>query len=65
MQNSRHYKKLHGDALTGFDMIRDPMYKYSKIVKEKFFSDNVMSFFWMFFRKNSDALPIPDDDLLA
>jgi hypothetical protein len=31
------------------------MYKYSKLVKENFFKDNVMSFLWIFFRLNSDS----------
>jgi hypothetical protein len=65
IQNSRHYKKLPGDGLSGFDLIRDPMYKYSKLVKEKFFKDNVMSFLWVFYRAagNDDSTPFqPDQD---
>lgn len=46
LQNSRHYKKISGN----FAMIRDPMYKYSKSVKERLLMDNYMAFFWMMFR---------------
>lgn len=31
-------------------MIREPMYKYRKDVKEKFFKDNYMAFYWMYYR---------------
>ena len=31
-------------------MIRDPMYKYRKEVKEKLFKDNYMAFYWMYYR---------------
>ena len=51
LQNSRHYKKLQGD----FSIIRDPMYKYSKAVKERLLMDNYMAFFWMMFRANEDS----------
>jgi len=34
IQNSRHYKKIGGEGERGFDLIRLPMYKYSKMVKE-------------------------------
>ena len=30
------------------------MYKYSKMVKEEFFRDNVMAFYWLFFRVQTD-----------
>ena len=54
IQNSRHYKKISGDAYGGFDLIRLPMYKYSKLVKEKFFNDNFMAFYWMIFKQQND-----------
>ena len=46
IQNSRHFNKIGGD----FDLIRDPMYKYRKEVKEKLFKDNYMAFYWMYYR---------------
>jgi hypothetical protein len=36
------------------------MYKYSKLVKEKFFKDNYLSFYWLIFRKR-----IPTSELLS
>ena len=30
------------------------MYKYSKLVKERFFSDNYMAFYWMIFKQHND-----------
>lgn len=54
IQNSRHYKKISGDEYGGFDLIRSPMYKYSKLVKEKFFNDNYMAFYWMIFKQQND-----------
>ena len=33
-----------------FDLVRDPMYQYSKMVKEKAFRDNFVSFLWLFYR---------------
>ncbi len=36
IQNSRHYQKISGN----FDLIREPMYKYRKEVKERLFRDN-------------------------
>jgi hypothetical protein len=30
------------------------MYKYSKLVKERFFSDNYMAFYWMIFKQQND-----------
>jgi hypothetical protein len=54
IQNSRHYKKISGDAYGGFDLIRLPMYKYSKLVKERFFKDNYMAFYWMIFKQQND-----------
>jgi hypothetical protein len=39
------------------------MYKYSKLVKENFFSDNFMAFYWLIFRKRvSQESLINDDD---
>jgi hypothetical protein len=37
-----------------FDVIRLPLYKYSKGVKEKFFRDNILSFFWLCYRESRD-----------
>ncbi|CDW78527.1 ubiquitin carboxyl-terminal hydrolase family protein [Stylonychia lemnae] len=44
--NSRHYNKIAGN----FDLIREPMYKYRKDVKERLFKDNSMAFLWMYYR---------------
>ena len=30
------------------------MYKYSKLVKENFFNDNFMAFYWMIFKQQND-----------
>lgn len=30
------------------------MYKYSKLVKERFFNDNYMAFYWMLFKDQND-----------
>jgi len=46
LQNSRHFNKIEGN----FDIIRDPMYKYRKDVKERLFRDNSMAFLWMYYR---------------
>lgn len=54
MQNSRHYKKLNA---VDFDVVRLPMYKYSKGVKEKFFRDNILAFFWLCYRESRDFVP--------
>eukprot|EP00347_Sterkiella_histriomuscorum_P018092 403346820 len=43
---NRHYNKISGN----FNLIRDPMYKYRKDVKEQLFKDNSMSFLWMYYR---------------
>ena len=53
MQNSRHYNKIRGN----FDLIREPMYKYRKEVKERLFRDNYLAFLWMFYRSFGDFLP--------
>lgn len=58
IQNSRHYKKISGDGDNGFNLVRLPLYKYSKGVKEKFFQDNVMSFYWLYFRAFNDVAKI-------
>lgn len=33
-----------------FSIIRDTMYKYSKMVKEKMLKDNFIAFLWIFYR---------------
>ena len=46
LQNSRHYKKISGD----FDLIRNPMYQYTKELKEKLFSDFFFAILWIRYR---------------
>lgn len=54
VQNSRHYQKISGN----FDIIREPMYKYRKEVKERLFRDNNQAFLWMYYRCFAE-FPVP------
>ena len=50
IQNSRHFNKISGN----FDIIREPMYKYRKEVKERLFNDKYVAFLWMYYRCLAD-----------
>lgn len=41
------------NPVISFDLIRDPMYKYSKKVQDKFFENPVLAFIFVWFAKNS------------
>lgn len=60
MQNCRHFSKISGDGANGFDLIRSPMYKYNKEVKEKFFKDDIMAFLWAFYRISNSPQDVID-----
>ncbi len=56
LQNTRFSEKYQGD----FTIVRDPMYKYSKIVKERFFNDYCMSFLFMYYLVNGGVEDLLD-----
>ena len=56
LTNSRYHKKLGRFAEqdagrnSRFLLIRDTMYKYSKLVKERMLQDNYLAFLWVIYR---------------
>lgn len=51
IQNSRHFKKFgDGGGGSACSLVRDTMYKYSKLAKEKMLQDNFIAFLWVFYR---------------
>mmetsp|Transcript_9259 Transcript_9259/g.7049 ORF Transcript_9259/g.7049 Transcript_9259/m.7049 type:complete len:134 (+) Transcript_9259:1005-1406(+) len=58
LTNSRYHKKLGKTAMSEadrgrqvrFQLVRDTMYKYSKLVKERMLSDNYLAFLWILYR---------------
>ena len=48
------------DPLVSFEVVREPMYKYSKQAQERFFEHPAFAFLFLWFGSNPDALAFAD-----
>ncbi len=65
LQNARHFKKFTGSfshlTEADFDKVRDPLYKYSKVAKERLLRDEVYACLYLIFFKYYRNLIQPDE----